>query len=246
MEAYCGAVLVNSNVFFVLVRPVFLGNIGSIARVLKNFGCSNLRLVQPPPNYKDSEARRMSVGAFDVLKQAQVFKTLSEALEDINVALGTTSGQQREHVPQALQVVSPQIISAAKTNRVGFVFGDERDGLSRTELERCHHVITIPTELDFPALNVSQAVGIVAYELIRVPSSDRSSAVVYSSGKEDDALFVLFDRLLQQVEFSRTFNHASILSELRRFYQRAHPTARECDLLTGALHRINQKLAGSR
>ena len=235
----------NSNVFFIVVRPVFLGNIGSIARVLKNFGFSNLRLVQPPPNYKDSEARRMSVGAFDILKQAQVFKTLSEALEDINVAVGTTSGQQREHAPQPLPFVAPQIIGAATTNRVGFVFGDERDGLSRAELERCHYVITVPTDAAFPALNVAQAVGITAYELIRMPPPDDPSAAAFSSGKDDDALFALFDQLLQQVEFSRTFNRTSILSELRRFYQRAHPTARESDLLTGALHRINQKLNGT-
>lgn len=235
----------DSNVFFILVRPVFLGNIGSIARVLKNFGFSNLRLVEPPRNYKDSEARRMSVGAFDILKQAQVFETLSDALRDINVVVGTTSGQQRQLDPQALPSVSPQIISAAKSNRVGFVFGDERDGLSRTELERCHFVITIPTTRDFPALNVAQAVGIIAYELIRVPSSDVSSADAYSTGKEDDALFALLDLLLEKVEFSRTFNRAAILSELRRFYQRAQPTARESDLLNGALHRINQKLMGS-
>jgi tRNA (cytidine32/uridine32-2'-O)-methyltransferase len=235
---------VNGNVHFILVRPLFLGNIGSIARVLKNFGFDNLRLVQPPRNYKDAEARRMSVGAFDILKQAQVFETLSDALKDINVVIGTTSGQQREHDPQPIQTVSPKILSAAKDNQVGLVFGDERNGLSRTELERCHSVITVPTDAEFAALNVAQAVGIIAYELIREQTSEAPRTATYSSGQADDELFVLIDQLLDKVEFSKKFNRVTVLSELRQFYQRAQPTARESDLLGGAMHRINQKLMG--
>ncbi|SRR5579885_2948442 len=235
---------VRDNIVFILVRPVFLGNMGSAARALKNFGFSNLRLVQPPRNYRDSEARRMSVGAFDVLKQARLFDTVSDALKDINLAVGTTSGRQRENAPVALPGISERIVSAAMINKVGVLFGDERDGLSRAELDRCHHVITIPTAADFPALNVAQAVAIVAYELTRPPSTNPPPAERYSSGENDDRLFTMLDQILDAAGFSRKFNRASVLAELREFYQRALPTAREADLLDGALRRIRQKLSG--
>ena len=77
----------QENVSFVLVRPYYLGNIGSAARALKNFGFQQLSLVEPPHNYKDAEARMMAVGAFDVLKAALVYDSLSQAAIDTAVLL---------------------------------------------------------------------------------------------------------------------------------------------------------------
>ncbi len=89
--------LAEHNFVFILVRPNFLGNIGSSARVLKNFGFGQMRLVTPPKNYLDSESRRMAVDAFDVLKKARVFDSLATALEDITMSVATSSGQYRRH-----------------------------------------------------------------------------------------------------------------------------------------------------
>lgn len=231
----------QQNNIFVLVRPVFLGNIGATARVLKNFSFSNLRLVEPPKNYKDAEARKMSVGAFDILKHAQVFASLSEALQDISLAVGTSSGQQREQAPVSLACVLSNCQAVAAANKVAWVFGDERNGLTKEELQRCHHTVTIPVNPQFPALNVAQAVGIIAYEL----SKDREApekCQLYAPGIEDDELFCQIDELLQAVQFSRTFNRQTVLKELRHTYQRLMPTVRERDLLKGVLHKINQKL----
>jgi TrmH family RNA methyltransferase len=233
----------RDNVVFIVVRPIFLGNIGSTARVLKNFGFRKLRFVQPPRTYKDSEARRMSVGAFDLLKASEVFDSLEEAAKDVSIAIGTTSGQQRGEEPSLLEAVVPKLIAAAPQNLVAFIFGDERDGLTRAELERCHYQVRIPTESTFAALNMAQAVAICAYELIRSSNSVPSAEVSLTTGSNDDELFEQVERLLDKVEFSRKFNRAVVLSELRQFYQRAHPTDREFDLLKGALHKINARLA---
>lgn len=226
-----------------LARPIFLGNIGSTARVLKNFGYSKIRFVQPPRTYKDSEARRMSVGAFDLLKNSEVFDSLEDALRDISIAVGTTSGQQRESEPILLETIAPQLVSNAAENLIAFVFGDERDGLTRAELERCHCQVKIPTEPAFAALNMAQAVAICAYELIRTASTAPTSHARLATGRNDDELFELIDRLLHKVEFSRKYNREMVLNELRQFYQRAHPTERECDLIKGALHKINARLS---
>jgi TrmH family RNA methyltransferase len=231
---------VRENLIFILVRPVYLGNIGASARVLKNFGIRNLRFVQPPRGYKDSEARKMSVGAFDVLKASQVFDSLEEALKDVNIAVGTTSGQQRALEPRSITEISPVLIEAAGSNKVAIVFGDERNGLSKGELERCHHIVTIPTDPDFPALNVSQAIGVCAYELVRGSWSQNGEARTYSAGAKDDELFSQLDLLLDKVEFTKKFNRKNVLTELRQFYQRAHPTVRETELLSGAIRKLAQ------
>ncbi|HEY9789010.1 MAG TPA: TrmJ/YjtD family RNA methyltransferase [Candidatus Obscuribacterales bacterium] len=229
------------DVTFILVRPNYLGNIGSVARVLKNFGFERLRLVAPPRNYKDAEARKMAVGAFDILKKSEVYGSLGEALADISLAVGTTCAQQRDIVPLPLEEVIPKIRAAAG-NKIAFVFGDERDGLKREELQRCHQVAMVRTVAEFPSLNVSQAVGIFAYELAKLTAAAPQPEVPLTTGAEDDELFNQITGLLDQVGFIRKYNREKINAELRSLYQRSHPTTRELDLLKGAIHKIDQKL----
>jgi TrmH family RNA methyltransferase len=240
----------RENIIFILVRPQFLGNLGSTARVMKNFGFEKLRLVAPPHNYKGAEARKMAVGAFDILKNAELYATLGEALSDVVLAVGTTSGNQREFKQEPIDASARFIAesssseSAAATNRCAIVFGDEVNGLSRAELQRCHHVTTVPTNPEFAALNLSQAVGICAYELNRALGGARNQpAQEYPTGAFDDELFASLEQLLNDTGFTRTFNRAKVMAELRSFYQRAHPTKREAELLMGALIRLRNPAA---
>ena len=233
------------NVSFTLVRPLFLGNIGSIARVMKNFALSELVLVDPPKNYKDAEARKMSVGAFDVLKRALVFPTLHEAVLDKQLVIGTSSGQQRSCPLSPLREVLERTIPASEMNKVTFVLGDERNGLTNEELRMCHHLVRIPTQPEFPSLNVAQAACIIAYELTTYSGAyekEETRREKLASVSEERALFDLLSVLLETVEFSRSFNRDVVLDELRAFYYRAQPSSRECNLLQGLLHRLNQKL----
>jgi TrmH family RNA methyltransferase len=234
--------LKHNNFIFILVRPVFIGNIGSVARVLKNFGFHNLRLVEPPRNYKDSEARRMSAGAFDLLKQAPVYDSLAQALHDVSMSIGTTAGQFRNETPEPIIEVVPQSLDVSQANKVAWVFGDERNGLAKDDLQRCHRLATIPTNIDFPSLNISQAVGTVAYELSCRHKQINKHAVEYPNRLADDQLFAQIEALLTRLEFTRSYNHQVILNELRVLYQKNLPSNRQYAVLTGLLRRINQKL----
>jgi tRNA (cytidine32/uridine32-2'-O)-methyltransferase len=198
--------------------------------------------VQPPPNYNDSEARRMSVGAFDLLKNCQLFDSIDSALADVSLAVGTTSARRRGVAPLPLPYAAPRCLAVAANNRVAILFGDERNGLSSQELERCHYTVTIPADPTFPTLNIAHAVAICAYELTRARTAGAPSADELTVGSQDDELFWQIDVLLDKVGFSRRYNRSLILAEIRQFYQRAHPTRRELALLKGALHRINQNL----
>lgn len=251
----------QDNVSFLLVRPQFLGNIGSIARVMKNFGFVNLRFVKAPKEYKDSEARKMAVDAIDVLKKALLFDTMDDALSDIGVSVGTTSCQQRQLHPVPFCEAAPGLRQLAmanqdgKVNKIAIVFGDERDGLSNQELARCSHIVTIPTNPAFPALNLAQAAAICAYELSKKNSAEVNPEAValtgtadkikmpvqgepLATGADNDVLFKHLADILDRAGFTRTYNHERVLSEIRSFYQRANPTIRETDLLRGALLKI--------
>lgn len=238
------------NISFIVVRPVFLGNIGSVARAMKNFGIEDLRLVNPPKNYKDAEARKMAVSAFNILKQAQVFDSLEEALKDVAVAVGTTCGKQRKEAPTPISELSEQLRKDALNNRVAFVLGDETDGLRQSDLARCHHVVTIPTSHELSSLNLAQAAGIFGYEMsegvfsrARDETSTSDDQSPLSTGDADDEMFSTLGKITDAVNFSRTFNRENVLTEFRRLWQRSKPTKRESDLLKGLLIRINQHVS---
>ncbi|MFN8550137.1 MAG: TrmJ/YjtD family RNA methyltransferase [Candidatus Obscuribacterales bacterium] len=239
------------DIHFILVRPNFLGNIGAVARACMNFGFENLRLVQAPKNYKDAEARKMAVGAFEVLKRAENFETLSDALQDMTYVIGTTAGQQRT---QPLVSLSDSIekIETLNGNKLAIVLGDERNGLTNDEMSLCHILVRIETSCRFPSMNVAQAACIIAYELSRsctlqssAPSQSTQAAqkTTLPTGKDNDELFKSLDKLLERIEFSRTFNKKVVAKEIRRFYHNANPTKRESKLLLGILHKLNQTLA---
>lgn len=231
----------HSNIFFILVRPLFLGNIGSTARVLKNFGFENLRLVDPPKNYRDAEARRMAVGAFDLLKSSRIYENLKQALEDIDLVVGTTSGHQRACRTVNITELSDGIC-ANNNARTAILFGEERDGLPREELERCHYIVSIPTAPDFPSLNVAQAAGIFAYELARAGQHSIADQESLANGAQTDEFFAAVDALLHTVGFTRSYNRKVILNELRMLFQKAKPSDRELALLHGALRKIERSL----
>lgn len=232
------------------MRPQFLGNIGGTARVMKNFGFKQLRFVRAPREYKDAEARKMAVDAIDVLKGAQLFDSLEEALADIGAAFGTTSCQNRQVKTAPIGSMKERIVQLASSNKVALVFGDERDGLFNAELSLCHELVTIPTNPQFPSLNLAQAVGVCAYELDRSARSEevdlklratadcQKSPPTLASGADNDELFQHLAAVLHDAGFTRSYNHERVMMELRSFYLRAYPTERETALLRSAIRKI--------
>jgi TrmH family RNA methyltransferase len=247
---------------FILVRPEQLGNIGSVARVMKNFGLFDLRLVDAPRNYKDAAARKMAVGAFDVLKACSNYNDLASAIEDLHFVIGTSSGQQRKQVLAPIDEVLNRPSIASRDCKVGIVFGEERNGLRTEELDRCHVIATIPSNPDFLSLNLAQAACVIGYELSKIdrlaPSVSTSAAPSKMDATSDipsprslpsvaeiDQLFELVSTLIDITDFSRSYNKAKVTAEIRNFYLRAIPTKRECDLLRGILHKLNQSILNS-
>jgi tRNA (cytidine32/uridine32-2'-O)-methyltransferase len=229
----------KENITFILVRPNFLGNIGGSARVMKNFGFGKLALVKPPRNYMDAEARKMAVDAFDVLKGAQVFDSLTEALKNISLAIGN-------ELPRTLRSITTELETKAltETNRVAFVFGDERDGLSREELALCHELLHIPSQKDFPSLNLAQALGIVAYDLSQTKQTEHApeAAAHLPDGEEADEFYALVNEIMDAASFSRRYNQQKVCTELRSALQRMRPDRREIKLLTGFLLTLRGRL----
>ena len=155
----------------VLVEPYYAGNIGSVARLMKNFGIHELYLVNPRVYHLSEEALRWSVHAKDVLESAVVVSSLEEALKDVAVSVATTAKPQEKVVRRT--PVPPEKMAEAlepywnSKEVAALIFGREPHGLSNEELDMADFTVTIPTSPVYPSMNLSHAVSILLYELYK-------------------------------------------------------------------------------
>ncbi len=158
----------TDRIRIVLVEPASPGNIGSVARVLKNTGFHDWVLVNPGV-WRIDETDWMAHGATDLLDGVRVVGSLDEAIDDCHLVIGTTHRDGRFRVidNDYRPVLHESAAVAAEGHRVAVIFGREKDGLSREELLRCQQLIRIPSAVPHPSFNLSHAVLLVAYELFR-------------------------------------------------------------------------------
>src|SRR5512138_3688519 len=158
----------------VLVEPMYDGNVGSVARAMKNFGFHDLVLVNPCKI--DDFGRAMASHARDVLEGARVVGTLEEAVAGVNLVVGTTGKRlenEERHLRLHLRVpcLSPAQLKDkldGKNGDVALLLGREDIGLTNDELMICDMVVSIPTSEDYPIMNLSHAAALLFYELSRV------------------------------------------------------------------------------
>lgn len=253
------------QVRIVLVNTSHPGNIGGVARAMKNMGLSDLYLVDPidfPSTHADARAS----GATDVLRNAHVCKTLDEAIGDVQVVVGASA--RSRHIPWPL--MSPRE-TAAKTrqsieagNKVALVFGREDAGLTNEELQRCTAHVHIPTNPDFSSLNLAAAVQVLAYEtriaLLEAqetkenedPKACETQGGIASKWGTDwdyelvtreelERFFVHLEQTLIDIEFLDPNNPKQLMARMRRLYQRAVPDQMEVNILRGMLSATQKK-----
>jgi tRNA/rRNA methyltransferase len=151
----------------VLVEPRNPLNIGAAARAMSNFGFLRLRVVQPyEAGYREA---RSAVGASAVLKDAEEFSSVAEAIADCRLVVGTTAVGERDlrHPVKALPEAGRLIHKSLNTGNVALLFGSERVGLSNDSLSHCHWLLRIPTREEHRSMNLGQAVAVCMYELGR-------------------------------------------------------------------------------
>ena len=165
----------KGNVFFVLVEPKESGNIGASARAMKNMGFQNLSMVKPPAQLTD-EARWFACNALDVLESAQSYPDFKSAISDKAFVVGTSrrTGKRRGMI-LPLEQGARKIIERARSGKVAILFGREAKGLLNEEVDECGLLLTIPTSKEHRSLNLSQAVLIVAYELLKAGYADEKA-----------------------------------------------------------------------
>src|SRR6185295_9728027 len=156
-----------TSIRIVLVEPSHPGNIGAVARAMKNMALRELVLVRPK-QFPHADATARASGADDLLAQAQVVDTLDQALAGCGFVAATTS-RDRDQNFRVLDVrdAAEQIVAHSRQSPAAVLFGAERTGLTNEALETAHVLIRIPANSEYLSLNLAMAVQLVSYELFR-------------------------------------------------------------------------------
>src|SRR4051794_11327170 len=227
------------NVRVVLVRPRGSGNIGSVARAMKNTGVPELAIVGKART-QSFWARAMAVHGRQVLRNARLYETAREAIADCILTVGTTcrAGLYRDH-SQTPRVMAAEIAAAARAGKVALIFGPEDHGLSNDDLKYCQRLIHIPSHPDYPSLNVSQAAVICLYE-IYLASLDELPVKPLQLARAED-IERLYDRMrssLLKIGFLDSQNPEHMLLAFRRFLGRGGLEQKDVAILTGLFRQI--------
>ena len=236
----------------VLVDTTHPGNIGAVARAMKNMALQDLVLVRPTA-LPSAEATARASGADDLLMRARVSDSVEAAIADCGFVIGCTARERVQH----WQVLEPRAAAArmiveSATRSVAVLFGAERIGLTNEELARCHCLLRIPANPQYESLNLAMAVQIVCYELFvasggSLPRAER--AVPLASAAEMQRLYAHLDEVMKEVDFTdRTQAGVHLMGRLQRLFNRAELDENEVNILRGLLTAIQGKrrTAGSR
>ena len=234
----------------VLMAPQGDANIGAAARAMKNYGISDLRLVNPASPLT-VRAYTWAMGARDVLDGAKVFDHLDEALGDMAQAVAFTrrTGRMRRQ-PVSLEEAAPWIASRAKTGGVALVFGREDSGLTNAEIKRTDVIVTIPTCKAFPSLNLAQAVLLACYEINRhkesqAPTEPKRSAESFVSREEVTGALDRIKEALDSLGYRKSGKdaiQAKILHRIERIVGRAGLSDKDRGMIEGLATRIIQRV----
>jgi tRNA/rRNA methyltransferase len=228
-----------TNLRVILVRPRGSGNIGSVARAMKNIGAGELAIVGKGRT-QSFWARAMAVHGRDILAEAKSYASIREAVADCTMVVGTTcrSGLYRSH-SQTPREVAPAIITAAQKGKVALLFGPEDHGLSNKDLAHCQLLVTIPTHPDYPSLNVAQAVVVCLYEIYLAslaPATD--DGIQRAEGEHVERLFDIMRTSLLKIGFLDSENPEHMLLAFRRIFGRAGLEEKDVRILTGMFRQI--------
>jgi len=222
----------------VLVRPQNASNLGSVARVARNFGIERLRLVEPAVT-PDEESSRLAAGADDLLATLERFGDLPAAVADVPVVIATSSLRGRGRAPSLALAELPAYLADAGPVPAALVFGPERSGLTEDELARATACLRLPTDARFPTMNLSHAVAVVL-AVARGFSGEAAAAPeeLPAPAGEVEAALAHWDRALEAIDFYDTGHRDRSLRDWRRVVASRPLTERDVAILRGIANRI--------
>jgi len=232
-----------SRLRVVLVAPRNPLNIGAAARAMSNFGFTSLRVVNPyAPSFREA---RSAVGASEILKNAECYKSVDDAVADCTLIVGTTAVRNRDlqHPVRRPEYASRLIRKRLLASNAALLFGSEKFGLSNDAISHCHWLIRIPTCDENISMNLGQAVAVCLYELIRDSKLEGSAKEPeLATAVELERITLLLLDALQTSGFLDRRRVSDADERIRRLVRRLRLPERDAVIWLGMLRQMLWKM----
>ena len=229
----------------ILVKPQLGENIGACARSMKNFGFSKLLIVDPKINFPNHKTKATSVGAFDIINKAKVFKKIENAIDSFNLVI-SLSARRRDINKKHISLNEFKNIVKRKNTKIGLMFGPEASGLSNKDLSFSNYIFQIPTSPNFKSINLSHSVNIVCYEIFKLLNNKKYKKIgpdIQISSKSKISSFVThLANLLEKKNFfiPKEKKHSMLLN-INNLIYRLEPNDKELRILASIISSLGKK-----
>jgi len=231
---------------FILIKPQLGENIGACARSMKNFGFNKLHIVSPKISFPNHKAKATSVGAFDIINKAKVFKETNEAINDFDIVISLSARKRdinKKHISLNNFV---KLIKKKKNSNFGLMFGPEASGLSNEDLSFSNYILQIPTSSKFKSLNLSHSLTIVCYEIFKLFNEklfEKNKFNIKNSSKSK--INSLIKHLLTLLEKKEFFvpkeKKKSMILNINNLIYRLEPNDKELRILGSIISSLSKK-----
>lgn len=219
-----------------LLEPITPGNIGAIARAMKNFDLKDLILINPRCDPKSEEAIKRSKHAKDVLKKAKIVKKFSY-LKKFDYIIGTTAnvGSTDYNLPRL--PIKPEDLKIKNKNSV-ILFGREDSGLTNKEILKCDFIVSIPSSKKYQTLNISHSATIIFYELFKQKKQTSHKHIRVATKQDKKIIFKIINEALNNLKFSTKDKKETQKILWKRIIGKSYLTKREFQSMCGFFKKI--------
>jgi len=248
----------NLQFYIILVQPEHAGNIGSIARVMKNFNFENLIIFNPIEDKEkilSHKTHGYAMHGSDILDKSEIFivnqdehiKYFKEYMKKFDLIFATTAKGKHYRNIKRLAIFPDNINlpQSKKMLKIAILFGKESRGLTNEELETADVLIRIPTGDIYPTLNMSHACGIILYEFFRKIHSlqlGRGINPVLLADKEDRIiLYEIISEIIRSLKI-RSHKKERVLTSFKNVLERSLISKKELSLIFGVFSKIKNVL----
>ena len=237
---------INRFIQIVLVETSHPGNIGSVARAMKNMGLAKLALINPK-KFPHQDATALAGNATDLLENAQVFDSIQTAVKGSKVIYATSARDRTIEWPiLSAKDAAEEIQDLVNNNiEVSIIFGREDRGLTNEELQLANKHLIIPAHPDYPVLNIAMSTQVICYEIYQAAQNHSVESwqdfPEYTSD-ELNHLIQHFNETVQALDLVDPKNPKQIMTRMERMFRRLYPDQMEGNFLRGFLKAINKRI----
>ena len=231
---------------FILINPQLGENIGACARALKNFGFSDLNIVAPRDPWPNTKARMTSVGAYNIIQNAKIYKNAADAVKKFDIVFASTARKRGINKKHISIINFIKILSKYKKSKIGIMFGPEASGLSNHDLSLSNFIIQIPTSSKLTSLNLSHAVIIICYEIYKsLNLSEFKKEIMLTKLTSKSSIKNLIKFLEQMLDKKKFFNppekKKSMILNINNIFGRLELSDKELRILFSIFSSLNRK-----